>query len=163
MNEPTPAERDAAKARVDRALRLVFTANRTRLAADDPMLVLVTLLQDFLVQADSGQRDALREFQVQLDRVRAEWEEASRHRAETVVNAALQAAREAIDADLQGAATQLAHASAAKLNDTIAKELLPLRRAVSDARRLGTVNIVAAIITMLAATIALAALLHFRH
>lgn len=162
MSELTIAEREAARDRLDRAVRLVLTTNRVRLSPDDPILVISTLLQDFLETGDERQREALREFKLELDRTRVEWENASRHRAETVLNAALVAAREAIGADLDNAATQLAQASATTLNATIARELAGLRPAIAQARRLGTLNVVAAIVTLIAATIALAALLFAR-
>lgn len=162
MIEPTIAEREAVKERVQRAVDLVLVTNRVRLSSDDPILVVQTLLHDFLLQADDRQRDALRAFQLDLDRARAEWEESSRHRAETVLNAALTAARDAIGTDLNDAASQLAQASATTLNATIAKELAGLKVAVVQARRLGLLNVVAAILTVIAATIALAALMFAR-
>jgi hypothetical protein len=157
VTEPTVAEREAIRQRLDRAVQLVLSNNHVRLSPDDPILVVATLLQDFLEHADRHQRDALRDFKLELEVVRSEWETASRHRAETVLNAALIAAREAIDADMHNAANQLSDASAKTLNTTIAHELSGLKPVISQARRLGTLNVIAAVIALFAATVALAA------
>lgn len=157
MREWTEEEREAARQRADRAVSLVASVNRVRLAPDDPLLVTTTLLHDFLLQSDQHQQEAFRAFRVDLEHARLSWEEASRHRAETVLTAALEASREAMQADLAAAA----HASSLTLSEAFREAAAPLAASVRMAYRMAWLNVLAAALTLIAATITVAALLRF--
>jgi Transcriptional activator TraM len=120
---------------------------------DDPILVLQTINNRLMQDSAKAQKDQLGAYKEELEGIALRWENASKIKAERILNAALTASKAAMD--------EGAKAASKSAREEIDAALAAMAGPLQEARRIGLLNVVASCITLAAAAaVALWATLH---
>ncbi|MGL5336829.1 MAG: hypothetical protein ACRC9R_11950 [Enterovibrio sp.] len=119
---------------------------------DDPIMILHTLNELLIQENAAAQKAHFDAFKSELQEIAHLWSDDAKNKAERTLNAALIAGKESIAA----AAEENAKAVSLAVKREIEASLtLQLQSAISQARRLSLINLVAAVMTVFAASIVL--------
>ena len=122
---------------------------------DDPILILQTINAKLLDDGAKAQRALLQEHKEELEAITQRWSVDVKGKAERILTASLMASKEAMTRMTQEGAGVMA----ATVRGEVDQALKGIRNTVQQAHDLGRINLIAAAITLLAASIALFATL----
>lgn len=131
-------------------IKEIAAKHHLSIGRDDPILVLQTINNRLLHNSARAQQEQLEAFSAQMEEICARWSTDAKAKADRALTAAVNAAT--------GAALKVLQDSSAQASSAIRTEILLGTRRVSQAmkraRRLATVNVIAALITTLAIVVA---------
>jgi hypothetical protein len=140
---------------VEELIKEIAAKHGIAVSRDDPILVLQTinhrLMEDCSKACSKAQQIQLDRCKEELEDLAARWGNDAKNKAERILNAALFAAKDAMDREMNDGVKALATA----VRTEIDVSLSGVANLVRDARRMAIFNVVAACITLLAAGVAL--------
>jgi len=128
-------------------IREVAGKHGVMLGKDDPIMILRTLNARILQDAAEQQQAGLEAFKSEMEGVAARWNVEAKGKAERILNAALEAGKQAMAAELQGGGEVFRRQIAAGL-EGLAEQMRQTRQAAM-------LNLGAAVLTCVAAGLAL--------
>jgi hypothetical protein len=135
--------------RVDELIGEVARKHGMAIGRDDPILVLQTINERLLQDSSAAQQALLDAYKSELEASASRWSTEATDRADRILQAALDASKQTMDATLAEAAMTTAASVRAEVNAALARVTVHLQ----DARRIAIINMVAACITLMAAGI----------
>lgn len=114
---------------------------------DDPILVLQTINNRLLRESAAAQQALLDAYKHQLEAQASRWSANATERADRVLHAALSGCKDMIATQVEEGAS----ATAASVNTAVDAALARVAARLQDARRIATLNLIAACITLAAA------------
>lgn len=131
-------------------IREIAGAHGVALSPDDPILILQTINAMLLGESADAQQAQLEAFKSELEEMSNRWAIAINARAETILNAALEAAETAMRQRMAEGAKRLVDEVAAEVSKGLGKPL-------EDGRMIANRNLIASALTIGAAIIVLVA------
>lgn len=141
---------------VDELIQEIAQINGVAVGRDDPLMVVHTMHKRLLKDAMKAQQTLLDGYKEELESIAFRWGEDAKAKAERILNAALDASREAMTQTMQECAKSMSEIVKHEVDTALRLVAAP----VQDAKQLAVFNIVAACITCAAAAIALWASFH---
>ena len=141
--------------KTEELLREIAAKHGIAVSRDDPILILQTINSRLLQDSAKAQQVQLDQFKQEMEELSRRWSTDARDKAERILNAALAAAREAMAAAMQEGGQQAARAARREVDEALQQLASPVR----TARVMAMLNVIAAMLTMLAAALALWAIL----
>jgi hypothetical protein len=136
---------------VDEIIKEIALVHNISVGRDDPIMILQTINNRLLRDGVAAQQAMLDHFKEELETISHRWGEDAKTKAERVLNAALTASNEMAQIAMQNAANESAKTLRRELAATTAK----LVSTANESKRIAMLNIVAAIMTLVAAGIVL--------
>ena len=136
---------------LDEIIKEIAIVHNIAVGRDDPILILQTINNRLLRDGVAAQQAMLDHFKEELETISHRWGEDAKNKAERVLNAALTASTDMAQIAMQNAANESAKTLRRELDTTTAK----LVSTAKESKRIAIFNIVAAIMTMVAAGIVL--------
>jgi len=134
--------------RIEEVIREIAAKHGIAVSRDDPILVLQTINNRLLQDSANAQRAMLEKYKEELEDIAHRWGDDSKAKAEKVLNAALTASKEAMLQTMQDGATAMAVTVKQEIDAAFGR----LTRDLRETRRLSFLNIVAATVTVVAAS-----------
>jgi hypothetical protein len=135
----------------DALIKEIAVKHGIAVGRDDPILILHTLNNQLLLDSQKAQQELMDQFKAELEGLSLRWSTDAREKAERILNASLVASKESMG--------QLMQAGTNELVATVKKEvdiaLSHIERPIRNAYRIGTMNILAACLTIFAAAVLL--------
>jgi uncharacterized protein (DUF2267 family) len=141
---------------IEEVIKEIALKHGIAVSRDDPILVLQTMNNRLLHNSAKAQQAQLDQYKEELEALALRWGNDAKDKAERILNASLSAAKDAIDQLMQEGAQSASAGMSKEVDVALAKLITPVR----DAKKIASMNIVAACITLAAAVIALFAVLH---
>ncbi|EIN2771784.1 conjugal transfer protein TraM [Escherichia coli] len=136
--------------KTEELIALIAKKHGIALDETDPIMVVPTLLRYLLDESQEKQGEILDEFKSELQSALMQWDYSAKDKADRILNAALKANTEVMERVLASAATETAVIIRKEVQDEIRKS----RSHIEGARKLAMMNMAAAVITLMAATVA---------
>ena len=136
---------------VEELIKEIAAKHGIAVSRDDPILVLQTINNRLMQDSSKAQQVQLDRYKEELEALALRWGSDAKAMAERILNASLVASKEAMGQVMQ----EGAKVTAAHVRKEIDAALTPLTATLRDARRIGSLNIVAACIALAAAAVAL--------
>ncbi|HBN2331010.1 TPA: conjugal transfer protein TraM [Escherichia coli O25b:H4-ST131] len=136
--------------KTEELIALIAKKHGIALDETDPIMVVPTLLRYLLDESQEKQGEILDEFKSELQSALMQWDYSAKDKADRILNAALKANTEVMERVLTSAATETAVIIRKEVQDEIRKS----RAHIEGARKLAMMNMVAAVITLMAAAVA---------
>ena len=134
---------------VDELIREIAAKHGIAVARDDPILVLQTINSRLLQDSSKAQQLQLDAYKSELEALAHRWGNDARDKAERILNAALAASQDAM-----GTVPRLvAETTAASVRQEVEAALTYVVGRIRDTQRSAVMNVVASVITFLAAVI----------
>jgi hypothetical protein len=141
---------------IEEVIKEIALKHGIAVSRDDPILVLQTMNNRLLHDSAKAQQAQLDQYKEELEALALRWGNDAKDKAERILNASLSAAKDAIDQLMQEGARSASAGMGKEVDVALAKLITPVR----DAKKIASMNIAAACITLAAAVIALFAVLH---
>jgi hypothetical protein len=135
----------------DALIKKIAVKHGIAVGRDDPILILHTLNNQLLLDSQKAQQELLDQFKAELEGLSLRWSTDAREKAERILNASLVASEESMGHLMQAGANELV----ATVKNEVDATLKRIERPIRDAYRIGTMNILAACLTIFAAAILL--------
>jgi hypothetical protein len=129
--------------KIEETIKEIAVKHGIAVGRDDPIMILHTINERLMKETAISQRQILHEFKEELESVAHEWEITAKKTAEKILNAALSTSKEAM---AEGGKT-----AAKALGREIDSRLAQVGASIRSARKLVIINVVAAVVTLLAA------------
>jgi hypothetical protein len=136
---------------IEELIKEIAAKHGIAVSRDDPILVLQTINNRLMQDSANAQQAQLDQYKQELEALSLRWENASKGKSERILSASLTAGKDAMWQIMQEGVT----ATAASMRSEIDTALASITASVRDARHIGTLNVVASCITLLAAAVAL--------
>jgi len=136
---------------IEELIKEIAQKHGIAVSKDDPILVLQTINNRLLQDSAKAQQEQLDQYKEELEALALRWGNDAREKAERILNASLAAAKNAIDQVMQEGARSTSAGVAKEIDVALDK----LTATVRDAKRVATLNVFAACVTMAAAAVAL--------
>jgi hypothetical protein len=136
-------------------IREIAAKHGVAVSRDDPILVLQTINNRLLQNSSKAQQEQLDQFKQELEAQAVRWGNDAKGRAERILNASLDACKDAMGQGMQDAAQMAAAAVATEIDAAFAR----LETATRDARQVAILNLITACITMMASVLTVWAIL----
>lgn len=134
---------------IEKLIKEVAVKHGVALSKDDPILMLHTINRQLARDTQESQEIMLSAFQSQLEEVAHRWSEESKSKAERVLNASLQASKEAMAVGVQEASKLAAN----ELGRVIKESEDSVTKVVGGVRNASIINLVASILVLIAALV----------
>ena len=141
---------------VEELIKEIAAKHGIAVSRDDPILILQTINARLMQDSAKAQQAMLDQYKEELEALALRWGNDAKAKAERILNVSLAASKEATAKLMQEGAKEAAASVRGEIDVALRRVADPVR----DARRIGTLNVVASCITCLAATIALWAAVH---
>ena len=116
------------------------------LGRDDPILILQTLNNRLLQASQKAQQVMLDEYKAELEELSLRWSTEAKEKAERILNASLDASKVAMEQLMQAGTKELLLRFTSQMDES----LILISYLIKDTKRIGTMNIIASCITVLA-------------
>ena len=127
------------------------------LGRDDPILILQTLNNRLLQASQKAQQVMLDEYKAELEELSLRWSTEAKEKAERILNASLDASKVAMEQLMQAGTKELLLRFTSQMDES----LILISYLIKDTKRIGTMNIIASCITVLAvATLLVSTMYH---
>jgi len=137
--------------KIEQLIREIASKHGIAVARDDPILVLQTINHRLLQDSVAAQQAMLDQYKQELEGIGNRWSMDAREKAERVLNAALEASREAMTQFLQTSAK----AASIVIKEEIKCTMVGADAAVTRAYQAAFLNVIAACLTICAVVLAL--------
>jgi len=135
--------------RTDDLLREIALKHGVALDREDPILMVQTLHDRFLADSRSAQQAMLEDYRKTLEALLERWSAETTTKAERIVTASLTATTETMKTQMAAHTMDVAHAIRKEVTEVVEATEARLRRATT----VGYVNLLAALVTFLAAVV----------
>lgn len=135
----------------DELLHEIAAKHGLAVSRDDPILVLQTINSRLLQDGAKAQQAQLDRFKEEMEELSQRWSMDAKLKAERILDAALAAAREAMDGAMQEGGAQAARAARREIDGALQQ----LAASVRAAHAVALLNIAAGCLAILAAAVAL--------
>ncbi|MES3021657.1 MAG: conjugal transfer protein TraM [Pseudomonadota bacterium] len=136
---------------LEEIIREIATKHGIAVSRDDPILILQTINNRLLLDSAKAQQAMLDRYKDELEALTLRWGTDAKGKAERILTASLSASKETMSALMDEMAQRTAATVAAEIDAALDRVIRP----VSNVRRIAVLNVIAACITVMAATIAL--------
>ncbi|WP_262966113.1 conjugal transfer protein TraM [Methylobacter psychrophilus] len=136
---------------IEEIIKEIAVKHGIAVGRDDPILILQTLNNRLIQSSQKAQQDLLDQYKSELEDISLRWSTDAKEKAERILNASLDASKAAMEQLMQAGAKEMVTTIKAEVNASLNRISHPIK----DANRIGLMNIAAACITLLAATILL--------
>jgi Transcriptional activator TraM len=133
--------------KIEEIIKEIAVKHGIAIGRDDPILILNTLNERLLKETADAQRQIMHEFREELESAAHEWETTAKNIAEKIFNAALTASNET----LKKAITEGGKTAAEVFGREVDSKLVQICTAMRISRLSAIVNLVAVVMTVLAA------------
>lgn len=130
-------------------IREIATTHGIAVGRDDPIMILHTINRRLLMDSHNVQQELLRKFQEELEAAAKRWGDDSKNRAEKILNAALTASRQTMDA----AANDSMNAIVSAMRQEVDRGAGKMNSALSGMRWLFLANLGASLIMLSTAVV----------
>lgn len=137
--------------KIEGLIREIAVKHGIAVGRDDPILILQTINTRLMQDSAAAQQEILERFKEELEAIAHRWGDDAKAKAERTLTAALVASKEAMAKGMQDGAKAAAETVHRELETASAQLAAPMR----EAKRVATMNMVAAGMTVLAAGMAL--------
>lgn len=136
---------------VDELIKEIAVKHGIAVSRDDPILILQTINNRLMQDSEKAQQAMLDQYKEELEALALRWGVDAKDKAERILNASLQAGKDAMGQIMQESAKAISIA----MRSEIESALIPVTNNLRAARTVGILNVVASCITMLASAVAL--------
>lgn len=143
-------------AQIEEIIREIAFKHGIAVSRDDPILILQTINNRLLSDGAKAQQVMLDGFKAEMEHSALRWRNEAKESAEQILNAALGASKRSFEQSLEMMATNVANKVACEVEGSLQR----VSRPVNAARHLAILNLAAACLTMVGASIALWSVLH---
>lgn len=141
--------------KIEEIIKEIAAKHGIAVGRDDPILILQTVNERLMQDSAAAQQEILGRFKSEMEEIAHRWGDNAKSKAERTLNAALTASRDAMQKGMQEGAAKAVEAVQCEL-EAIADQLAaPIR----DAKRVATMNMIAAGMAVFAAGLVLWAVL----
>ena len=133
----------------DDLLTEIVSKHGVALDREDPILIVQTLHERLLAESRSAQQAMLEDYRATLEAMLDRWGAETKARAERIVTASLTASTETMKTQMAAHTTDVARAIRKEVSDVLEQTETRMRRATT----LGYLNLLAALVTVLAAVV----------
>lgn len=137
--------------KIEETIKAIAVRHGIAVSRDDPILVLQTINDRLMQDSRSAQEEILENFKSELEAIAHRWGEDSKGKAERTLNAALAASKEAMAQGMKEGAKVAAESVQREFDASISK----LVDSILDVRHISVLNMVAALLVLLAAALIL--------
>ena len=116
------------------------------LGRDDPILILQTLNNRLLQDNQKAQQAMLDQYKEELETISIRWSADTKEKAERILNLSLESSKVAMDQLMQAGTKELL----LRFTSQVDESLNLIRYLIKNSQRIGTMNIMASCITLLA-------------
>lgn len=116
------------------------------LGRDDPILILQTLNNRLLQDNQKAQQAMLDQYKEELETISIRWSADTKEKAERILNLSLESSKVAMDQLMQAGTKELL----LRFTSQVDESLNLIRYLIKNSQRIGTMNIIASCITLLA-------------
>lgn len=116
------------------------------LGRDDPILILQTLNNRLLQDNQKAQQAMLDQYKEELETISIRWSADTKEKAERILNLSLESSKVAMDQLMQAGTKELL----LRFTSQVDESLNLMRYLIKNSQRIGTMNIIASCITLLA-------------
>ena len=116
------------------------------LGRDDPILILQTLNNRLLQDNQKAQQAILDQYKEELETISIRWSADTKEKAERILNLSLESSKVAMDQLMQAGTKELL----LRFTSQVDESLNLMRYLIKNSQRIGTMNIIASCITLLA-------------
>jgi hypothetical protein len=141
---------------LEETIKEIAAKHGIAIGRDDPILILQTLNNRLIQASQKAQQEMLDQYKTELEGISLRWSTDAKDKAERIVNASLYASKAAMDQSLRDGAKEMVNTIKAEVEASINR----IRSPITDANRIGLMNIAASCITLLAAAVLLWATTH---
>ena len=135
--------------RTEELLKEIAAKHGVALDRQDPILIVQTLHMRLLAESRHAQQTMLEDYRATLEAMLERWGAESKAKAERIVTATLTASMESMKAQMATTTTDVASAIRKEVRDELSKTETKIRTATT----LGYVNLLAALVTCVAAVV----------
>jgi len=135
--------------RTEELLKEIAAKHGVALDRQDPILILQTLHMRLLAESRQAQQAMLEDYRTTLEGMLERWGAETKAKAERIVTATLTASMESMKAQMVTTTTDVASAIRKEVSDELSKTETKIRTATT----LGYVNLLAALVTFVAAVV----------
>ena len=135
----------------DALIKEIAVKHGIAVGRDDPILILHTLNNQLLQDNRKVQQELLDQFKAELEGLSLRWSSDAKDKAERILNASLVASKESMEHLMQAGTNDLV----ATVKNDVDAALSLIEQPLRDAYRIGIMNILAACLTIFAATVLL--------
>ena len=135
----------------DALIKEIAVKHGIAVGRDDPILILHTLNNQLLQDNRKAQQELLDQFKAELEGLSLRWSSDAKDKAERILNASLVASKESMGHLMQAGTNDLV----ATVKNDVDAALSRIEQPLRDAYRIGIMNILAACLTIFAATVLL--------
>ena len=142
--------------KLEELIKEIATKHGIVVSRDDPILVLQTMNYRLLQDSAQAQQVQLDRYKEEMEALASRWGNDAKGKAERILNASLQAGKDAMLQAMQEGGKATTAAAAAEIEAALSRLHEPMR----EAYRIAVLNVVASCIAMAAAAIALWAVMN---
>ena len=136
-------------AETDELIKEVAAKHGVAVGRDDPIMILHTINQRLMQDSQKAQEEILESFKSELEVISQRWSLDAKDKAEKVLTASLNASKQSMEQLMQTAANQYL----TKLKSEVDTSINRLNHSLHDAYRICILNILAASITIIGASV----------
>lgn len=140
--------------KIEETIKEIAAKHGIAVGRDDPILILQTINERLMQDSVAAQQEILDRFKEEMEAIAHRWGDDAKNKAERTLNAALIASREAMMATMHDGAK----AATESLRREVESTTTWLASLIRESRRVATMNLIAASMTVFAAGLALWAL-----
>lgn len=136
---------------VEELIKEIAVKHGITVGRDDPILILQTINNRLMQDSAKAQQEMLTKYKEEMAEIALRWETDAKAKSERILNASLTASKEVMGKLLQESVSMMAASARKEIESALEKVYEPLK----EAKRISLLNIIAALITFLAAGLAL--------
>jgi hypothetical protein len=134
---------------LEETIREIAAKHGIAVGRDDPILILQTLNHRLMQANQKAQQALLDQYKSELEGISLRWSTDARDKAERILNASLDASKITMEQLLQAGAKEVVTTIKSEVDTSINR----ISRPITNANRIGLMNITASCITLLAAVL----------
>ena len=140
---------------VDETIREIAAQHGVALGRDDPVLILQTINKRLLADSAKAQQAMLDSYKEELELISQRWGKEAKEKSERILTAALAASKDAMAKVTAEGTTGLMTEMRREIGSALSGISATLGTQIRDAQTIAKINLIAAALTLLAATLAL--------
>lgn len=135
--------------RIEELIREIAARHGVAVSRDDPIMILHTLNEQLAKDTEAAQRQLLEGMRSELEEIAFRWGEEAKGKAERILNAALEGASTAMQANLDKQSSQ----TVAAIESATTRALGALDAKLWEARRFSVLSLAGSLVVVVTATV----------
>ena len=136
---------------IDELIKEIAVKHGIAVSRDDPILILQTINNRLMQDSEKAQQAMLDHYKEEMEGTAMRWGNDAKDKAERILNASLQAGKDAMGEIIQGSAK----ATASEMRKELDESMKTVANSLDATRTIAILNVLASCITMLAAAVVL--------